>query len=425
MGAYRPAGPLPRRPRATCATIATILTKESGYLLMIFETEKGALFGKEFAKKPACPFCGLPVERPADLKTRRYGEMPVGSCACGAVYACDASGRNLGSAFIEALVFGCDMDWDLAWNLLPGEDYTDKLVDRYDSVSHLIVPTGFYQGRRVSGALYFIRLHREIREVTWRGVQHRLEQARAAAAPPGPPVGAVPEKGLTRKEVEDLVAGYRPEPIIAAAALNKKIIRELRRLLYSGDELFRNRTSDIMGQVSAVIARRDPGAVSTLLQGLINSAAAPGTSSWGSLEAAGEIIGRSPHLFAGYIPLLFNFLGDRDHRSRALRAITRAAQSRPDLVRGAAFRLLPFLRDPDPGTRGHAAVLFGNLGMWEAVKDLESIKDDASEIKIYMDGIIEKTTVGRLAGEALDKLAGTNCRSADKTFTFCLPSPDR
>jgi hypothetical protein len=59
-------------------------------------------------------------------------EMPVGSCSCGAVYACDETGHNLGSAMIEALVFGCNMDWDLAWGLLPEEDYLEKLVENYD-----------------------------------------------------------------------------------------------------------------------------------------------------------------------------------------------------------------------------------------------------------------------------------------------------
>ncbi|MBW2217590.1 MAG: hypothetical protein JRF34_10435 [Deltaproteobacteria bacterium] len=55
--------------------------------------------GREPIKKPECPFCGsLLIERPTELTTRRPGDMPVGSCSCGAVYACDESGRNMGSA---------------------------------------------------------------------------------------------------------------------------------------------------------------------------------------------------------------------------------------------------------------------------------------------------------------------------------------
>lgn len=367
---------------------------------MIFETERGAIFGKELTRKAECPFCGLPIERPMDLKIRRYGDMPVGSCSCGAVFACDATGHNLGSAFIEALVFGCNMDWDLAWSLLPGDDYTEKLVENYDLESHKIVPGGNYEGRRISGALYFVRLDRDIQEATRQGVQKKLERARATADPPRPAAG--PDfKVFSKKEVEDLVAGNRVEPLVAAAGQDKRIIRDLKRLLYSGDDLIRNRTADILGQVSAVVAQRDPGTVSTLLQGLLNSVAAPGAASWGAIEAVGEIIAGSPGLFAGYIPLLYTFLGDRDHRPKVLRAIARIAEVRPDLVRGAAFRLMPFLRDPDPEARGYAAMLFGSLGMAEAKSELEALRDDAAEIKVYNTGTIEKISVGQLARESL------------------------
>lgn len=371
---------------------------------MLYHTEKHALFGKEFTKKPECPFCGLPIQRPTELKVRRYGDMPVGSCSCGAVYACDPSGNNLGSAFIEALVFGCDMDWDLAWSLLPGDDYMEILVENYDIENNVIVPGGSCGGRRIGGALSFVRMHRDIQEVTRQGVQKKLDQARSGAAPPPPP--AVPEgqKALTRKDVEHLAREYRVEPLISAAAQNKRILRDLQRLLYSGDDLVRNRAVEILGKASAVIARRDPRTVANLLQELLNSVTAPGSSSWGSIEAAGEIIGGSPDLFAGYLPPMYTFLGDRDHRARTLRAIARVAGARPDLVRGAAFRLMPCLRDPDPETRGYAALLFGSLALPEARGELASIKDDASEISLYQEGAFVKKTVGRLAVEALEKL---------------------
>ncbi|MFZ5632341.1 MAG: DVU0298 family protein [Bacillota bacterium] len=362
-------------------------------------------FGREFTKRPACPFCGMPIERPQELSTRRPGEMPVGSCSCGAVYAFDVTGHNLGAAFIEALVFGCDMDWDLAWNLFPEEDYLEKLVENYDLDSHLIVPGGSYEGRRISGALYFIRLHQDIRDATGRGAERKLERARAAAVPPPPPsAGPAEQKSLTKKEVEELVKEYRVDRLVGAAGQDRRIVRHLQRLLYSGDHLVRARTAEILGKVSAVIARRDPGPISNLLQELLNSVAAPGASSWGSIEAIGEIIGNSPDLFAGYIPPLYTFLGDPDHRPQILRAAARVAQTRPDLVRGAAFRLLPFLRDPDPETRGCAALLFGRLGMAEAKKDLAALRDDATETKVYKNGAVEKTSVGRLAREALERM---------------------
>lgn len=362
------------------------------------------MMGKEYTRPAQCPFCGLPVERPLELTTRRYGDMPVGTCSCGAVYACDATGHNMGSAFIEALVFACDMDWDLAWSLLPREDYSEKLVEDYDLESHQIIPGRFYQGRRISGGLFFVRMHRDIREATSPGVTRKLNMARAES-PGSSPSGERPApKPFTKKEVEDLVSEYRVLQLVDMAAQDKRIMRDLKRLLYSGDPLVRSRAAEILGKVSSVIARKDPGSVSNLLMGLINSVSSPGASSWGALEAIGEIIAGCPDLYAGYIPLLYNFLGDSHHRPGVLGAIGRVAEVRPDLLKGAAFRLMPFLQDPDPGARGYAALLFGSLGMAEAKNGLNAIRDDAEEIKIYKNGIIAKKTVGQLGQEALERI---------------------
>ena len=76
----------------------------------------GRFFGKDIMVKPPCPFCGMLIPRPQEIPSR---EMPLGSCSCGAVYACDVTGHNLGSAMIEALVYACGGDWDCAWDLTP------------------------------------------------------------------------------------------------------------------------------------------------------------------------------------------------------------------------------------------------------------------------------------------------------------------
>lgn len=357
---------------------------------------------KGFAKTPECPFCGLPVEKPKELAVRRLGEMPVGSCSCGAVYACDVSGRNMGAAFIEALVFGCNMDWDLAWGLAPGEDYREQLVERYDLESHKVVPHGSFEGRRIKGALYFVRLHKDIREVTGTGVRKKLEKAAPAAAdPPSPLPGLRP---LTKQQVEELVESYQMGPLLQAAGYDKRLIRDLQRLIYSGDELFRLRAADALGRVSAVIARKDPGAVSNLLQRLVEAVSYPGASSWGAIDTIGEIIFNTPDLYMGYLPRLYQFLEDGDHRPRILRAMARAAEARPDLLRNATFRLLPFLSDPNPEARGYTVMIFARMGAKEAKNYLEQMTGDSSAISIYHGGNIEKTTVGQLAAEALERI---------------------
>lgn len=357
---------------------------------------------KGFVKRPECPFCGIFIEKPKELAIRRPGEMPVGSCSCGAVYACDISGRNKGAALIEALVFSCDMDWDLAWSLMAGEDYHEQLVNNYDLDDHLIIPSGSFEGRKIRGSLYFVRLHPEIFEATGEGVRKKLAQAtpRVSTATKAP----LPAYRLSKKEVEELVRDYNIEPLLNAAASDKRIIRDMQRLLYSGDELFRLRASDSLGKVSAAIAEKDPGAIANLLQKLTESVSYPGASSWGAIDTIGEIVHNTPDLYMGYLSRLLQFLGDGDHRPRIFRAMARAAEASPAPLRNLTFRLLDYLKDPHPETRGYAAMLFGLLGAREAASHLEQITGDSQEINIYHEGDIERISVGRLAKEALEKI---------------------
>lgn len=357
---------------------------------------------KEVTFRPECPFCSMTVERPQELETRRLEEMPVGTCGCGAVYACDVTGHNLGSAFIEALVFACNMDWDLAWSLYPEEDYQETLVEHYDLPSHLIVPGGSFSGRRVRGALYFIRMEKEVQEVTTGGVTRRMAHSTPVKTAPTP--GESKKKAFTKAEVEKLAASYQLMPLLAIADEDKRILRDLQRLLYSSEELLRLRAADILGQVCAVIVLRDPGTVSNLLQRLLNSISDSAASSWGAIDVIGEIIGNAPDQFMSYIPRLYQFLDDEKLRPYIIKAIARAAETRPELVRQSIFRFITYLEDPNPEVRGYAAVLLGNLGVPEGKGFLSSVGNDSHLIKVYRNGNITEKTVGELALEAMAKL---------------------
>jgi hypothetical protein len=366
---------------------------------------------KQVPKDVACPFCGLPVEKPRELATHRPLGMPVGSCACGAVYAYDATGHNLGAAFVEALVFACDMDWDLAWSLLPEEDYLTSLVEQYDGETHYVIPDGTYEGRRVAGALFFVRLHRDIQEVTLEGVREKL--ARAVPAAPAPEPRATLGAPLAKKRVAELVAQNRIDPLLQAARQDKKIIRHLERLLCTPDTLLRFRTAEFLGRVCAVVAQREPAAVANLLQGLATSFTYSAASHWGAIDAIGEIIRNAPTRFAGYIAALFHLMNDAALRPQVLRALGRIAQARPDLVVRVTPRLLACLQDADPRTRGYAAWVLGILVASEAKQNLAYIGDQLSgiagqngEIELYEEGRIVRKTVGQVAGEALEGMRG-------------------
>jgi HEAT-like repeat len=355
------------------------------------------LMGREIGIRPTCPFCGLQVDRPAE----RPGDMPVGSCTCGAVYACDETGHSIGTAMIEALVFACG-DWDAAWDLQPDKDYMESRVEHYDLSSHQLIPRGVAGGRRISGVLYFVKLRKDgSSEADGRVIGPAPEPTPAKTIrPPFPHEG----KPLVKKDVEQLVAQYRLAEVEAAAGHDKKIMRYLQRLLYSGDVLMRKRAAEALGRASSVICRTDSGIVARMLQGLYTSLLDTASSSWGAFDAIGEIIFQSPDLFAGYIPQLFQFLTDPKKRAEALGALGKIARVKPELIRKISFHFISLLQDPDPQVRGRAARLLGLLKADEAREDLSTLLNDAEEIEVYAKGLLLNQTVGQLAREAMEKI---------------------
>jgi hypothetical protein len=375
--------------------VAVLFVKELlGRQLGSNRAMESKFLGREVISKPRCPFCGLLVERPRDL---RRTQMPTGACKCGAVYVLDVTGHNLGAAMMEALLYACGGDWDLAGSLRRETDYLDDQLKNYDDQTHLIIHRGIYQGRRIAGTLFFISLRKPVQS------PKKNEVVMKQNAPASRRNGIT--KGLFGKQdAEALVNAYDLEPLLGMAEEDKKITRDLKRLLYSGDKLLRWRAAEALGKVTSVIAQRDHGTVARLLQGFFTSLTDTASSSWGALNAIGEIIGREPEQFSGYLPQLLQLSRDRSLLADVLRALCKIGSARPDLLRSAPFRVTALLQDPDPEIRGYAAILLGNVGVHEAKTELEKLLDDRSEVETYRDGYLEKKTVGQLASESLKRL---------------------
>jgi len=331
--------------------------------------------------------------------------MPVGACSCGAVYAFDETGHSLGSAMVEALVFGCNMDWDLAWDLLPEEDYQEEIIKHYDHIKHLVIPRGSFDGRQIAGTLYFIRVHKDVQEVTREAVKKRLEKARAAVSSSKKrSFGGPKKKSFSKKRIEELVNAYDVDAIVDTAGADKALIRNLQRLLYSGDDLSRKRAAEILGRVCALVSDDSPGVISRLLQVLFYSITDTAAFPWGAFEAISEIIASRPDLFGGYLPRLYQFLTDDTRRAQTLEAIARIARARSDLVRKHTFYFIDYLSDQDHRVRGYTALLMGNLGASEFTEDLKRLLTDDHKIEVYKDGVLERKTVALIAADALERL---------------------
>ena len=173
---------------------------------------------KLVVKKPWCPFCGQTVAPAADLPNRKMTEFNVGRCQCGAVYSCDPTGHNIGAALVETLVYACGDNWDLAWELMPEDDYLTGRIENYDEVTHQVIDIKNIDGRPVRGVLYFVRLHADMSDLA-----KRLKDKKEARIPADTDV--LPE----------------PEKLMLEPALDKKRIRQkatkqvVREFVESGD----------------------------------------------------------------------------------------------------------------------------------------------------------------------------------------------
>ena len=141
-----------------------------------------------------------------------------------------------------------------------------------------------------------------------------------------------------------------------------------------------------------------------ILFGLFSSLMDTAASSWGAIDAIGEIISNSPTQFSAYLPQLYQLTSDRTLLGGVLRAIARVGEKSPELLKSTSHQFVMLLKDADPEVRGYAAAILGNLGAEGAKDELNMLVTDSATVAYYMDGQIENRTVGQLASVSLSKL---------------------
>lgn len=352
-------------------------------------------------KDPRCPFCYHKIEQPKELKERKPVEFPLGVCEhCGAVYVFDATGHNMGSAFIEALLFACNYDDSLAFSLSYGEDYADAVIGPYDIITHKILSEKIYEDRYIRGVLLFVKLIQEFQEVAGEKVKKRI----GTALPVSEKKRLRSEK-FSREKVQGYVSENNLEELIALAEEDSRVLSELQRMLYTPDEGSRWRIIEILGQICGKVGQKRPDVVSKFLSRLLESAKYPGASAWGALEAGGTIISNNPDLFGEYSEAILSFLKDKNFWTEATWAIGRIAAAKPKLVKYAFKALRSFLDEQEPALRGYAAWALGNLGYDDVIEDLKKLETDDEKLSIFRNSELGETTVAQLSKEAMEKLS--------------------
>ncbi len=376
---------------------------------------------KKFKSPPWCPFCGQKVGRASDSIERKMHEFKVGRCQCGAVYSCDPTGHNVGSAMVETLVFACDNNWDFAWDLMPEDDYLTGRVEDYDDVTHQVVETRNLDGRAIRGLLYFVRLHTEIAEIS-RRVKEKQEALAKESVTPVLDTAEIPQKPVAepaldpkRKKVrvnKKMATEAREnldiETLVSYCFDDRKTLRLLQRLLYDVDEAHRWETAWVIGQVCARVATKEPGQVSELVHRLFDACSDSAAAPWGMIETLGEVIAARPDIFGAFTRYFLNYMGDESTQVQVVWALSQIAATRPDLVRDTPFfNLFHFLNHPKAEMRGLVVQLLGRIRAKEVSMQLMELSDDQAELLIWNKGKTEKYTVSELVKVALGQISGS------------------
>ncbi len=364
--------------------------------------------------RPWCPFCGQNVGKPSHAPERKMNEFPVGTCLCGAVYASDPTGHNIGSAIVETLVYACNDNADFAWELLPEDDYLTGRIENYDEERNEVFNKGNKDGRAVRGILYFVRLHTDIQDIAKR-IKDKKDEALQQALPaikeertvvvePAPEKGHVPRKS-NKRLVKQLVEAADIDQLVGLCLDDKKTLRLMQRLLYDPDDIKRWHTAYIIGKVCERVATRDPGSVSELLHRLFEACSDSAATPWGMVETIGYVVSLRPDIFGAFARHLLNYIGEPSTRNQTIWGLAEIAGERPDLIRKTPFyNLFHFLKHPEPQTRGQVARLLGRITATEASIQLMGLADDKEEFTYCDKGELVTTTVADAAAKAIQAI---------------------
>jgi len=317
-------------------------------------------------KIPTCPFCGKPIAKPTFLAIG-FSDLEAGICECGSVYVCDVTGHNRGAAFVEALLIACAGDWELAWDLIPDEDYKEIWIENYDLKTHTILPESSYGKRLFRSALCFIKLSDDLRETREPKIKKLLQKEE-------PDLPKVEKRKLSKKELEELINQNNLNLLFSYILAEPLNLNVLQKFLYHPDPVFRKKVSVIIGLVSEKLVKFRPEKVLELLKRLIYSAADSASSAWGALEAAGEIIRNTKDRYSFFIKNLLAFIEFPEYRPYVLYAFYRISEKSPHLLKQHSYlKLLNYLEGASSEIQGLILLIFYNL--------------KSPEIKSYFDKI--------------------------------------
>ncbi len=304
-----------------------------------------------------------------------YVEHEGGVCQCGAVYVLSSTGYDRGSAFISALLLALSGDWDLAWDLIPDEDYKEIWIEGYEPETHLIHPEGVYEGRKVRSALIFIRLVDDVRELKKESLSKILKKDVASFDPNF-------KKRLRRQELENLVQARDFTSLVNYLLAEPKNLNELQKLIYHPEEKMRLLSAYGLGLAAGHLNKREPQRVLDLIKRLLYAGADSASSAWGALPACGEVIRNTGDHYSAYVKNILAFLAFKENIPHALIALARISEVNPKSIKDKPYlRLILLFREKVPLWQAYIIQIFSNLKARELLSEKEFLC--SNEVKIF------------------------------------------
>ncbi len=189
----------------------------------------------------------------------------------------------------------------------------------------------------------------------------------------------------------------------------KQTVGPLFSFFYNKDALVRWRAVTAMGAVVAKMAETDVESARVVMRRLMwNLNDESGGIGWGSPEAMGEILARSPRLANEFRNILVSYIREDGNyleyemlQRGAVWGVGRLARARPEIMADCPPHLAPYMFSDDANLRGVAAWAVGPLDIAPVKSRLLELLEDHSNIEIFIDQELVRRKVSRLAAESL------------------------
>ncbi len=208
-------------------------------------------------------------------------------------------------------------------------------------------------------------------------------------------------RAALRQEIKALLQEGNFPALVALAGRENRVADLLLQFLYDPHDPVHWRALEGLGHV----AHGHPPQVQKLitrLLWLLNEDS--GSFGWGAAAALGEIGRHELSVVADIVPMFCGFLEEPFSRAPMLWGIGRLAEVHPESLSEVCPFIFTCLTDADPQVRGLSAWALGKLNAREAREPLKKLLEDDAPVEVYDQGELRRTTVARLAREALANL---------------------